>query len=100
MPDTIRTLWVVPRIGTRSAELLETPIMVVVSIIAARWAVVRLNVPFARSPRLMMGFAVLRFFLPQILASRLDLEVFQLESILQLQTRYRVLSICGIGWCE
>jgi len=52
---TIRTLGVVPRIGTRSAELLETPIMLVVSIMAARWTVVRLAVPWARSPRLLMG---------------------------------------------
>jgi hypothetical protein len=52
---TVRTLWVVPRIGTRSAELLEAPIMLVVSIMAARWTVLRLNVPCARSPRLAMG---------------------------------------------
>ena len=32
----IRTLWVVPRVGTRLAELMEAPIMLVVTIIAAR----------------------------------------------------------------
>jgi hypothetical protein len=32
---TIRTLWVVPRVGTRMAELIETPIMLVVTIVAA-----------------------------------------------------------------
>jgi hypothetical protein len=52
---TIRTLWVAPRIGTRPAELLETPLMVVVSIVAARWTVLRLNIPSGRSPRLVMG---------------------------------------------
>ena len=36
---TIRTLWVVPRLGTRKAELIETPIMLVVTIVAARWVV-------------------------------------------------------------
>jgi hypothetical protein len=60
---TIRTLWVVPHIGTRSAELLETPIMLVVSFIAARWTVLRLNIPSARSPRLVMGCVALAFLL-------------------------------------
>jgi hypothetical protein len=49
---TVRTLWVVPRLGTRMAELLETPIMLVVAIAAARWIVHRLAVP---SARLVMG---------------------------------------------
>jgi hypothetical protein len=33
----IRILWAVPRFGTRMAELMETPIMLVVIIFAARW---------------------------------------------------------------
>ena len=41
---TVRTLWVVPRVGTRKAELMETPIMLVVTIVAARWTVLRLSV--------------------------------------------------------
>ena len=45
---TIRTLWIVPRVGTRTAELMETPIMFVVTIVAARWTVLRLAVPSAR----------------------------------------------------
>jgi hypothetical protein len=52
---TIRTLWVVPRVGTRNAELMETPIMLVISIVAARWTVLRLAVPSAPSARLVMG---------------------------------------------
>lgn len=32
----IRVLWVVPRSGERTAELMETPIMLVVTILAAR----------------------------------------------------------------
>ena len=32
---TIRTLWIVPNIGTRTAELIELPIMFIVSIFAA-----------------------------------------------------------------
>jgi hypothetical protein len=52
---TVRTLWVVPRVGTRTAELLEAPIMLVVMILAARWTVLRLAVPSASSTRLGMG---------------------------------------------
>src|SRR5208337_4093029 len=40
---TIRTLWVVPRVGTRTAELMEMPIMLAVTIVAARWTVLRLS---------------------------------------------------------
>lgn len=57
---TIRTLWVVPRVGARMAELLESPIMVVVTILAARWVVLRYAVPRLLSARLRMGgFALL-----------------------------------------
>jgi len=52
---TIRTLWIVPRVGTRTAELMETPIMLVVTIVAARWTVLRLAVPSVPSARLGMG---------------------------------------------
>jgi ABC-type uncharacterized transport system permease subunit len=52
---TIRTLWVVPRLGTRTAELMEMPIMLAVTIVAARWTVVRLSVPIVWSARLEMG---------------------------------------------
>jgi hypothetical protein len=48
----IRILWVVPRFGTRMAELMETPILFVVIIVAARWTARRLAVPAARSSRL------------------------------------------------
>jgi hypothetical protein len=52
---TIRTLWVVPRVGTRTAELMETPVMLVVIIVASRWVVLHLVVPWAPSARLGMG---------------------------------------------
>ena len=51
----IRTLWVVPRVGTRTAELMEMPIMLAVTIVAARWTVLRLSVPMMWSARLEMG---------------------------------------------
>ena len=52
---TIRTRWIVPRFGTRMAELMEMPIMLAVTIVAASWTVVRLSVPMMWSARLEMG---------------------------------------------
>jgi hypothetical protein len=52
---TVRILWVVPRLGTRTAELMETSIMLVVTIVAARWTLLRLAVPSVPSARLGMG---------------------------------------------
>jgi hypothetical protein len=51
----IRTLWFVPRVGARTAELMEMPIMLAVTIVAARWTVLRLSVPMMWSARLRMG---------------------------------------------
>jgi hypothetical protein len=60
---TIRTLWVVPHVGTRMAELMETPIMLVVTIVAARWIVLRLAMPSEPSARLGMGLVALGLML-------------------------------------
>ena len=59
----IRIMWVVPRFGTRMAELMETPIMFVVIIVAARWIVRRLAVPSMPSSRLGMGCVALGLLL-------------------------------------
>jgi hypothetical protein len=50
---------VVPRVGTRIAELMETPIMLVVTILAARWIILRLSLPAMPFVRLGMGFIAL-----------------------------------------
>ena len=42
---TIRTLWIVPRLGVRAAELMELPVMLGVSILAARWVVRHVGIP-------------------------------------------------------
>ena len=39
---TIRTLWLVSRLGVRAAELLEMPVMVFASFLVARWIVARM----------------------------------------------------------
>ncbi len=51
----IRILWVVPRLGTRMAELLEEPIMLVIIMLAAGRIVRKLAVPPLPSSRLIMG---------------------------------------------
>jgi hypothetical protein len=59
----IRILWVVPRLGARIAELGEAPIMLVITIVAARWIVRRLAVPPTRLSRLAMGSIALSLML-------------------------------------
>ena len=60
---TIRTLWVVPRLGVRTAELMEAPIMYGISILAARWVVRRVQFSPLRSRRLAMGCIALGLML-------------------------------------
>jgi len=55
----VRIVWVVPRFGTRMAELMEAPIMVVVIIVSASWIVRRLALSRAPSHRLGMGCVAL-----------------------------------------
>jgi hypothetical protein len=57
----IRILWAVPRFGPRVAELMETPLMLAVIIVAARAIVRRLAIPPA--PRLGMGGVALALLL-------------------------------------
>jgi hypothetical protein len=59
----IRVLWVVPRVGARTAELLEMPIMFVVIVAAARWVVRRVAVPPGPGARLGMGCLALALML-------------------------------------
>jgi hypothetical protein len=60
---TIRVLWVVPSLGTRTAELMETPIMFAVIILAPRWVVRRPAVPYLPFQRLAVGLVALGLLL-------------------------------------
>jgi hypothetical protein len=60
---SIRIILVVPRFGTRTAELMETPIMFVIIIVAAWWIVRRLAVPSRPSYRFGMGCIALGLLL-------------------------------------
>ena len=59
----VRILLAVPRFGERSAELMETPIMLVVIIVSARYIVRRLAMPSTPSSRLGMGCVALSLLL-------------------------------------
>jgi hypothetical protein len=60
---TIRVLWLVPTLGTRTAELLEMPIMLIVVILSARWVTQQVQVPPTASSRLGMGGMALAMML-------------------------------------
>jgi hypothetical protein len=51
----IRVFWVVPKVGVRKAELLETPLMIGVTLLAAAWMIRRFNVPPLLRVRLGIG---------------------------------------------
>jgi hypothetical protein len=60
---TFRVLVVVPRLGVRAAELIEAPLMLAVTFLAARWTVKRLAVPPRWTRRLGMGAVALGLLL-------------------------------------
>lgn len=60
---TIRTLWVAPMLGVRTAELIEEPIMFGVSIFGARWVVRRPRLPVNWRMRLALGCVALGLML-------------------------------------
>jgi len=59
----LRVLFVAPRLGARAAELIEAPLMLAVTFLAARWTVWRLAVPPAWAARLYMGGIALALLL-------------------------------------
>jgi hypothetical protein len=59
----IRILLVIPRVGVRAAELIEAPIMLMVTIAASRWMVRRFPEPSNLPSRLAMGFLALALIL-------------------------------------
>lgn len=59
----VRVGWIAPRLGARTAELVEMPIMLVVMILAARRAVRGLPAPRTAPRRLGAGVAALGFLL-------------------------------------
>lgn len=56
---TVRVLLLEPRLGTRTAELLEIPIMLVVVYLAAKYVVSKMHAIQARLPYLVTGVSAL-----------------------------------------
>ncbi len=50
-----RILFLVPRLGARAAELIEIPVMIGITWLAARWVTQRFSIPSQRGPRLSVG---------------------------------------------
>lgn len=68
----IRTLLIVPRIGARTAELIEAPIMIAISFLVAAWAVSTLSVPAVLSCRAIMGaIALILMFIAEFVLMKL-----------------------------
>jgi hypothetical protein len=63
MLGAIRVLWVVPAVGERLAELIETPIMLVVIVLSARWVARRFALASRPTTRLGVGGVALGFLL-------------------------------------
>jgi hypothetical protein len=55
----VRVSWIAPRIGERTAELMETPIMLTVIVLSARWIVRWFTLSPAPITRLGMGLLAL-----------------------------------------
>ncbi len=60
---TVRTLWIVPLFGTRKAELMEAPVMLVAIVFSARWVDRRLTLPHTWAPLLGVGLIALGLLL-------------------------------------
>ncbi len=54
-----RVLWLAPELGTRTAELAEAPVMLVVVFLAARWIAKRFALPSSATVRLGVGLIAL-----------------------------------------
>jgi len=51
----LRVLWLEPRLGVRTAQLVEAPFMLLAIVLAGRWVGVRLRTGYGASTRLAVG---------------------------------------------
>ena len=80
-------LWLVPLLGARAAELTEAPIVLVVTIVAARWVGRRLAVPARWARRLAVGAVALAHLLAAELAVVLLLQGLTVREYLAARDR-------------
>ena len=60
---TLRVLFIVPLVGIRVAELIETPFMLLISYAAARWLIDRFAIPYTIAVRAAVGAIALGLLL-------------------------------------
>jgi hypothetical protein len=102
---TIRTLWIVPRLGVRTAELLEFPFMFIAIVLAAGWISRRLGAAGGSSIRLAVGFLALALLLAAeismgvALQGRSLVEVFTKHDPVSGTVYYAMLGVfAGMPW--
>ena len=71
MLGPVRTLWLVPRVGTRTVELLELPVMLVAVFLSACWIIRRFDAERTAAPWFLIGLVALA----RLLAAELILDV-------------------------
>jgi hypothetical protein len=82
---TIRTLWMVPRLGIRTAEILEAPFMLVAIWLAGGWIVRRFLIAEGSAARAAVG----AFALALLLAAEILMGVaFQGLSLVEVFTKH------------
>ena len=62
----VRTIWIAPLIGERTAEIVETPVMIVLSFLAARFVVGRMKAPSLAHRLEVGGLALLLLVLCEV----------------------------------
>lgn len=70
----IRIFWLVPRVGQRTAELIEEPIMFVMIVLASRWVVRRFRLSQRAATRLRVGLIALALLIVAELGVTLGLQ--------------------------
>jgi hypothetical protein len=82
---TIRTLWIVPRLGIRTAELLEAPFMLVAIWLAGGWIGRRFSIAEGSAARVAVGVLALAL----LLAAKILMGVaFQGLSLVEVFTKH------------
>ena len=82
MLGTIRVLWIVPKIGVRTAELIEMLPMFVAILLSARWINQHLADADNISTRLKIGFLALSFLLVAEIAIGMVLQGASISEVL------------------
>jgi hypothetical protein len=91
-----RTLWLVPRVGARVAELAEMPIMLLFVVFAARRVVARFEVPPQAVPRLVVGLVAVALLLAAEFALVLPVRGMSVETYLATRDPVSAAAYCAV----